>query len=165
MPVQQPILVVCRGGGQPHMLTVSESGYYLDDGEVYEMAARDRPFAPAGQGGEAIFTALWITTTSYDDPITLFITPIVDFVPLETQQLDLVGAVNAENRTEVHELALSVPYVVGGIERMRNAPRGCYIDVRVETNFGGIAQAASRFSIDGIEVEVEIVRDSRVAVQ
>lgn len=161
--IQQPELVVCRGDGTPAMLVVGEG--YTDDGEVYEMVARDRPFAPAGQGGEAIFTALWITTTTYDDPVTLFITPYVDFVALETQQLDIPGAPNPTNAQQVHELALSVPWPAPpAAERMRNAPRGCYIDVRVETNIAGGFGSSTRQAVDGIEVEVEIVRDSRTAV-
>ena len=158
--IQQPELVVCRGDGTPAMLVVGEG--YADDGVVYEMAARDRPFAPAGQGGEAIFTALWITTTTYDDDVTLFITPFVDFVALETQQLDIPGRANPTNEQQVWELALSVPYPAPPAqEYMRVAPRGCYIDVRIETNIAGGFGSSARQAIDGIEVEVEIVRDSR----
>lgn len=161
--IQQPELVVCRGDGTPAMLVVGEG--YTDDGAVYEMIARDRPFAPAGQGGEAIFTALWITTTTYEEDVTLFITPFVDFVALETQQLDIPGAANPTNAQQVHELALSIPYPPPpDPERLRVAPRGCYIDVRIETNIAGAFGSSARQAVDGIEVEVEIVRDSRTAV-
>lgn len=161
--IQQPELIVCRGDGTPSMLVVG-GDTYLDDGEVYEMIARSRPFAPAGQGGEAIFTTLWITTTTFEDDVSLFITPFIDFAPLATQRLDVVGAANAENKQQIHELALSVPFIRGGIERMRNAPRGCYIDVRIETLIGTIAGSSARQIIDGIEVESEVVQESRQAI-
>jgi hypothetical protein len=160
--IQQPQLVLCRGAGTPAMLTVG--GTYLDDGEVYEMVARSRPFAPGGQGGEAIFTTLWITTTTFDDAVSLFVTPFVDFVALETQRIDIPGAANPNNAQTIHELALSVPYIFGGIERMRNAPRGTYIDVKVETKIGTVAGSSARQIVDGFEVECEIVKDSRQAV-
>lgn len=159
--IQQPQLVLCRGGGTPAMLTVG--GTYEDDGEVYEMIARARPFAPGGQAGEAIFTTLWITTTTFDDDVSLFVTPFVDFEPLETQRIDIPGAANPNNEQTVHELALSVPYMHGGVEQFRNAPRGAFIDVRVETKIGTVAGSSARQIVDGFEVECEIVKESRQA--
>lgn len=160
--IQQPQLVLCRGDGTPSMLVVGSG--YTDDGAVYEMVARTRPFAPDKMGGEAIFTALWITTTTFDVGVSLFITPYVDFVALETQRIDIPGEANPQNKQRVWELALSVPYIRALVEIMRNAPRGTVIDVKVETKIGTVAGASTRQIVDDIEVEAEIVNESRKAV-
>lgn len=158
--IQQPQLVLTRGAGVPSML-VPGSPDYLDDGVIYEMLARSRPYAPAGAGGEAIFTMLYLVTTHYDVSVSLFVTPYVDFAALATQQIDLIGAANPANKSTVHELALSVPYIVGGIERLRVAPRGTWFDVKVETKIAAGNPASARVVIDGGEVETEIVRESK----
>lgn len=160
--IQQPELVVCRGNGVPAMLVVGSG--FTDDGVAYEMVARSDPFAPAGQGGEAIFTALWITTTTYDQPVTLLVTPYIDGVALAQQRIDIPGRANPTNVQQVWELALSVPYIQGGVERLRVAPRGCVIEVEVATNIGGGMGTSARQAVDGIEVETEVVRESRAAV-
>lgn len=159
--IQKPILVVCRSDVAA-MLTVSETGWFTDDNVPYEMVARSDPFAPAGQGGEAIFTTLWITTTTFETDVALFITPIIDFVPIDTQRIDIPGAPNPDDAQQVHELVLSVPYPPPpAAEFMRVAPRGCVIEVKVETRIGDGFGVSGRQIVDGIEVETEIVREGR----
>jgi hypothetical protein len=161
--IQQPQLVLCRGAGTPSMLVVGEG--YEDDGVPYEMVAWARPYAPGGDSGEAIFTTLWVTTTTYDEDVSIFITPYIDGVALETQEIEIPGAANPQDGQQVHELALSVPYIRDAIERMRTAPRGTWIAVRAETKIALGSGTSARQAVDGIVCEVEVVSESRPAVE
>lgn len=152
MTIQQPVLVLCRAG-VPSMLKVG--GSYLDDSVIYEMLSRDRPFAPAGEAGEAIFRALYLTTTHFAANVSLYVTPYVDFVALATQRLDLVGAANTENITTEHELFLSVPMLIGGVEKGRMCPRGRWIDVKIETKIGTLLGSSARQIVDSCVVEYD----------
>jgi hypothetical protein len=159
--IQQPQLVLCRGDGTPSMLVVGDT--YEDDGEAYDMVAWARPYAPGGDAGEAIFTSLWITTTSWNADVHLFITPYIDGVALETQDIFILAAANPQGVQQVHELALSVPYIRDAVERMRVAPRGTWIAVRVETDIAGGFGTSERQIVDGITCEVEVVTETREA--
>jgi hypothetical protein len=161
MTIQQPQLVLCRAG-TPSMLKVG--GSYLDDGVIYEMVARFRPFAPAGESGEAIMRALFLTTTHFAANVSLYVTPYVDFVALATQRLDLVGAANTENITTEHELFLSIPMMVGGVEKGRVCPRGRWIDVKIETKIGTLLGSSARQIVDGCTIEYDEVTESLVAI-
>ncbi len=104
-----------------------------------------------------------MTTTTFDDEVVLFVTPYVDFVALETQRITIPGAANPDNKQTVHEMALSLPFIRDDVEIMRTAPRGAFIDVKVETDIGGGFGTSARQIVDGFEIECEIVQDSRVA--
>lgn len=157
-----PRIMLGRGAGTPAMLTANDG--YEDDGQPYDLLARTRQIAVAGTSGEAIFTALYLTTTTFADLVTLFVTPSVDGVPLETQQVHLGGVANPNERAVVKELALSVPFLRDGVEVMRTAPRGTWFDVTIETRIGLGNPSSTRQIIEAIEVEYEVVRESMQAV-
>lgn len=152
MPLPQ--LVVGRSGGVPAILAVGSA--YTDDGVAYGFSARSRPFIPAGIGGEAVFVTLYVTTRHTTGGANITVTPYVDGVALESQTITLVGVPGSQGEQRTHELPLSVPYLDGGVEQMRTAPRGDRIEVAVAS-----ASSVAHF-VEGVEVEYEIVRESKV---
>jgi hypothetical protein len=152
-----PELFVGRGG-TPSLLRVGVG--YTDDSVEYDLLARSRRVAPAGVGGEAIFTVLYVATLHFEDDASFYITPYVDGVALEVQRLDLVGVPGSKGEAQSHEIGLSIPYISGGVERLRYAPRGTWFEVEVETRYVLSAAVAGRAVITSIEVEHEIVRES-----
>lgn len=158
-----PQLVVGRGNGTPAMLTVGAG--YIDDDTHYDLLGRSAPWAPAGSGGEAIFTALYVTTRHFEQDVSLFVTTYIDGMPLaEVTRLNLVGVALSKGEQQVHEIGLSIPHMVAGVEKLRYAPRGTWISVQVETMIVDGFGSAARQCVDGIECEFEIVRESKEAV-
>lgn len=149
-----PRRVLTRSGVAAILLA---GGAYTDDGVAYPLRAKTENFLPAGVGGEAVFLALYVTTRHYASAVTLTITPYVDDVALTPHVITLVGVVATEGQQEIHELVLREPFMDGGVERLRNAPRGSRLAVLVE----GSSSAAQ--AIDGIECEFTIVRESQVS--
>jgi hypothetical protein len=133
-----------------------------DDGQAYDLLLRSDRIVPAGFGGEAIFPVLYLATTHYAANVTLFVTPYVDSVALDTQQVVLVGVPGSSGEHRVHELALHQPFLVDGIERLRTAPRGTFFQVKVETR-AGLGSPIGLVEIDLIDVEVEVVREGDTA--
>lgn len=163
----QPQLVLCRGGGVPSMSKLG--GSYQDDGQNYTVLARTRPFFPAGQGGECIFTNLYLTLTGYDTAVGFGVKVYIDGVAIGIgvegntvgyQKVAFAGgAANPVHKHRVHELSLLQPYPpYPAPEQFRVAPRGQSIAVELATIAGA---AADRIVIDGIEVEYEVVRESK----
>lgn len=158
-----PQLVVGRGSGTPAMLKVGVG--YIDDDVNYELLGRSEPWAPAGVGGEAIFTMLYVTTRHYDLNVSLFITTFIDGVALaEVKRIDLVGVALSKGEQRVTEVGLSVAHSPAGVELLRYSPRGTWISVQVETRIGTGAGTASRQIVDGIECEYEVVRETKEAI-
>lgn len=157
----EPILVLGKAG-EPVILRVGEG--YMDDDAAYEMLAKSRGVAPAGPGGECIFTLLYLTTLHYTEDVSVWITPIIDGTALETQRLDLTGVTDSTGERKTHEVGLSVPYLVGGVERLRFAPRGTWFEVQIETKYGdaetGAPTTASKQIVESVELEYEVVRES-----
>lgn len=129
---------------------------FQDAALAVPIRAETVPAAPAGVGGEAIFSALYLVFTA-TMVVTVDVTPIVDGVELETQQITLAGEV--ERETTHHELGLSIPLVHNLIERARFAPRGTWFSVRIDVP----AIADGDLIIDGVGLEHEIVRESLAA--
>lgn len=124
-----------------------------DAGAPYSLYAVSNRVAPAGAGGECIFPVLYLTVT-YASAGAIDVTPLVDGIALERQRVSLPGP-GGVAETKVYELGVSVPYLVEGVERARFAARGTWLQVRVETN--------DPITVESIEAEVEIVRESKVA--
>lgn len=143
------------------MLLELDGDTFMDAGVSYNLRAKTNRVAPADTGGECIFTAVYLTTT-HVAASHLFMTPLVDGLPLETQRIDLTDPLGIET-TLVHELGLSVPLVIATIERARFAPRGTWFQALVHTEFDGVTRMASKLVIESIEVEREIVRESKQA--
>ena len=159
--MQIPVIVV----GRANLPAVLKHGVgYFDDDAVYDLLGRSDPFLPAGLGGEAAFYTIYLTTTHFVASATLRITPRIDGVPLASTLLVLNTAPGEDGEQRVSEIGVSLPYVKGGVEMLRNAPRGCWMDVTVETQrvlgFG----TADRIIVDGIEVEFEVVQEGKQAV-
>lgn len=166
----KPLLVLCRGGGTGALLKLN-TPVYLDDGLSYLLLARTRPFFPAGQGGECLFTNLYITLTGYDVAMGYGLLVYIDGKPISPAPNALTinyqkyvwagGAPNPKDNQTIHELSLLQPYpAYPAVEQMRVAPRGSSIAVEFATEAGG---TPNRLVIDGIEVEYEIVRETRAS--
>lgn len=135
---------------------------YLDDGEAYDALGKSNRVAPAGTGGECIFTSLYVTVTTYASDTRLVVTPYVDGVALAAQIINVPGVASSQGEVNVFELGLSIPYVVAMVERLRYYPRGTWLQVLVNTDSGNVALAAQL--VNSIEAEYEVVRETKVAV-
>lgn len=156
-----PVLFLGELGG--NRLLQADDGYQ-DGGNDIAIRAESVPWAPAGAGGEAIFTALFLAFTS-TMAVTITVTPIVwvidgeDVTVTELASQDIVLAANAARVTSKHELGLSVPLMNGLVEVARFAPRGTWFAVRLEA----AALAVGDLILDGASVEYEVVRESMQA--
>jgi hypothetical protein len=129
---------------------------YLDRGEDYALSAKTNKYAPAGAGGECIFTSLWAVFT-FTATMVVYVTPIVDEVALERQTVNLVQNALYTRHSEIVELGLSVPITVAAVERGRVSPRGTWFQALVETE-----DVEVQLIVDGLEVEYEVVREGRM---
>lgn len=159
--MQLPILVLGRST-LPAILR--HGAEYFDDDQVYDFVGRSDPFLPAGLGGEAAFYTIYVTTTHFTVGSVLKITPRIDGLPLASTVLVLNTAPGDEGEQRIHEVSLSKPYVSGGLEMLRNAPRGSWIDVTIETQRVLGAGVADRLIVDGVEVEFETVQEGKQPV-
>ncbi len=148
-----PRLFLGESGG--NRLLKADDGFQ-DAGVNISIRAETVPVAPAGAGGEAIFTSVYLVLTA-TMAVTVQITPIVDEVPLETQ--DIVLSAQTERKRTHHEFGLSIPYIHNSVERARFAPRGTWFQVRIVVP----AIAAGDLIIEGVALEYEIVRESILA--
>ena len=135
-----------------------------DDG-VKVLARLETTPAGPGVGGEAIFTALYLGVT-WTAEATIDVTPIISGanddgtpfeVELEVQQVTLPA--NAVPLSMTRLLGLSVPLVVDGVERLRQAPRATWFRARLEA----LVHDEGDLIFEGIGVEMEVVRESLVA--
>ena len=158
--MQIPVLVV----GRADVPAILRHGVgYTDDGEVYDLVGRTDPFMPAGLGGEAAFYTIYVTTTHFAAATQLRVTPRIDGIPLASTAIVLNTAPTDDGEQRTHEVGLSKPFVDGGLEKLRNAPRGSWIDVTIETTRSA-AGVAARTVVDGIEVEFETVQEGKQPV-
>lgn len=128
-----------------------------DDGTAYDVVVETGDFAPGGEGGEAIYTAFYITVT-HTMAVTLRVIPVLDGVEQTAQQKDVALSSETSRTTKVIEVGLSIPVPDGaGGEAGRCAMRGTRIKCRLETT-GGIA--AGDLIVDKVEVEHEVVLES-----
>src|SRR5574341_267236 len=129
---------------------------FQDASAAIVVRAETVPVAPAGPGGEAIFSALYLVLTA-TMAVTIQVTPIVDGVALEMQDITL--SAQTERKTTHHELGLSIPLMEGPTEMARFAPRGTWFQARIVVP----ALAAGDLIIDGVSLEHEVVRESIAA--
>lgn len=120
-----------------------------DDGAPVVMRVRSNRVAPEGPGGEALFEAI-ILTVRHQAALALTLRAYVDDVLVQTTPLTLPAQPSLRSRTL--EVRLSVPVVVGTVERGRLRPRGAWLQVELESV--GIAP----FAVDGCDVEFTGVR-------
>ncbi|MDH3367915.1 MAG: hypothetical protein OEO17_08725 [Gemmatimonadota bacterium] len=136
-------------------------------GDTITFLAKSDRFAPAGAGGEAIFTQFWIALT-YDMTVTLRFTPIVDGIvydgtgtnPDLRQTLALTGTPGVR-KTERYEFALYLPYDDGtDPDALRTDLRGTWFQLVIDNT---TVLGAGDLIIEQPEIEFEIVRESEAA--
>lgn len=159
--MQLPVLVLGRSDA-PVLLKHGDG--YLDDDQVYDLLGRTDPYLPAGLGGEAAFFTVYLTTTHFQAVTVLRLTVRIDGVAVKTTDVVLNTAPGADGEQRVHEIDLSQPHMVAGVERLRYAPRGTWLDVTVETVRGQGLGASARQIVDGIECEFEVVQEGKQPV-
>jgi hypothetical protein len=155
-----PVLVV--GRADDAALLRPGTGYD-DDGVAYDLLGRSAAFMPAGLGGEAAFFTIYVTTTHYEATTVLRVTPAIDGVTLASTDI-VLGTSDPAGEQNVHEIDLSQAYTVGGVEKLRYAPRGQRLDVTIETLRGATLGVGARQIVDGIEVEFEVVQEGKQPV-
>lgn len=154
--MSQPVLLL--GRADDTVLLEANKGY-TDDSVEYETSGITNRAAPAGIGGECIFTNLYFTTRHYATPVILRVGIILDGVELPATTIALADGADSGTVRE-HEVSLLLPYYVAGVERSRYAPRGTRIEVY--TRMVGVLGPVD---VGGVEVEYEVVRESRSAVE
>lgn len=141
---------------------------YDDAGNAYSARAKSNPVLPAGARGEAIFPAVYLACTHRIEPtgdepydeVQVSVTAVVDEAEVAQAQFTIRmrqvtdPASPPARVSRQYELAFSVPYVVGGVEWGRFPPRGTEFQLLV-------AWPASDVSVDGGEVEHEVVSEIR----
>lgn len=146
-------------------LTVLGTGGYLldldnhhqDHGEAIPLAVQWDELVPAGAGGEAIFTALYLTVTG-SMAVTLTVTPHLDGAALADEAVRVQVAGGSARKVQHFEIPLGrTAKGADGQAFGRYAMRGTRFSVRVEA----AALADGELILDSIEVEHEAVRESK----
>lgn len=126
-----------------------------DDGVAYAVLALTNTSAPAGPSGECIFPMLYLTTKRFGS-VEITVTPIVDEIALASHVITLVGG-SAAGVVEVTEIDLSTPYPSALDPQIMLAPRGSSVQIQVD------APVTARVDVTVLQVEYEVVRESRLA--
>ncbi len=146
-----------------------------DDSQPVPVRLESARLAPAGMGGECVFTALYPTLT-YTADVTVRFIPIVDDVRFDGQPgngpnavvvVALVAPADGRRVRYRKELGLSQPYLRGGVDQGRFALRGVWFQLRVEVvaaigldALGGPGELI----VDGVEIEFAEVGVTQDAV-
>lgn len=145
------------GEANGNRLFQADSGHQDVDQAIAVLAESD-PISPAGPGGESVFyglTCVFLHTMA----VTIVVTPIVDGVELETQ--DIVLTSKATRTREQIELGLSIPIMdveEPPVEQGRCAPRGTWFQVRLSI----AAIATGDLIVEGVALEHEVVAEGIV---
>lgn len=131
-----------------------------DDGVAINPVGRTAELAPGGEGGEALFAALYVTLT-HTMAATVRVTPIVDGTELADEAVDIALLTQAGRTTVVHEIGLSVPLEIAAVVRGRVGMIGTRIAFRLEV-VGGLD--TGELILDQLELEAEVLRESRAEV-
>lgn len=141
----------------------------LDVAQAYQIRARTARVAPAGAGGECIFTTAYLVVTHdlVTDDVTITVTPILDGVEQTGEALNIVLAVQtpAGRVTEVFEIGLSLPNVFnpGAADHGRYAMRGTWFQLLITSN-DALDSGDGEIILEAVELEYEVVRESKAAV-
>lgn len=145
---------VCFGRSDLAVLLMAHRTYQ-DDGQNYDIFFRNNPYPPAGVGGEAAFYVLYLRL-SFEVATPIVITPIIDDTRLPAVPYALVPGADPRTHTVV-EMSLMQP-IPGHPTRGKFAPRGCWFQVEIASDFPG---AAAFVQVDAIEVEIEVVQEGK----
>jgi hypothetical protein len=131
-----------------------------DLGADIELVAKTNAYAPAGIGGESIFTNVYLTLfRSNATQLELSLVPIVNGVEQDAIQI-IRPAVLVPTR-EVLEIGLVVFYPSALDPQIATAMRGCWFELELRS-VGTIPDG--RLIIEGIELEHEQVTEGKQAV-
>lgn len=150
--MSQPVLLL--GRADDTVLLESNRGY-TDDSVGYEASGITNRAAPAGIGGECIFTNLYFTTRHYSTAVLVRVGIILDGVELPATTIALADGADAGTVRE-HEVSLLLPFYQGGVEVSRYAPRGTRVEV-----YARMVGVLGPVDIGGVEIEYEVVRETR----
>ncbi len=142
------------GEANGNRLFESDTGFEDVDVAIALLAESD-PISPAGPGGESAFYGLTIVVL-HTMAVTIVVTPIVNGVALETQNIVLTS--KATRTREQFELGLSIPITHAAVERGRCAPIGTWFQVRLSA----AAIATGDLIIEGVALEQEIISEGLV---
>lgn len=135
-------------------------GVAQDDGEDVPLFARSRAAAPAGAGGEMIFTQLAIPIYRHNpESVTLRVLPVVD--DIEQPELTLELEPTPVPLREVRHLDIYRPILDGDAEVGRMAIRGAWWQMALRAEQG---VAAGSIRIGQVELECETVIESATPV-
>lgn len=155
--MSRPVLLLAESDD----ITLLQAGVdYTDNDEPYVFLGHTNRVAPAGIGGECAFYNLYFTTRHYLTTVVLQVGVVLDGKVLTTTTITLDNGSDTGTVRE-HEVSLMQPYIVGGVERLRFAPRGTWVEVVVQAADTGVTGAVD---VGGVEIEYEVVRESRAAV-
>lgn len=165
MPEPLQLLFYGRGAG-PDILLAGDG--HEDGGEPIQVKVRTNPFIPAGEGGEALFTALWLTVT-HTMACLLRVTVFVDAAPLTDSVYHLPLAAAEERIEETFEMGLATAIrdpIDTSVVLATVAPRGNRAALLVEV----LDEAGDALAIEDGDLifetptfEYEVVRESRAA--
>lgn len=136
-----------------------------DLGEPIELVALSNEYAPAGIGGEAIFTNVYLTLfRSNDAELTLLLTPWVNGVAEET--IEIVRPATAAPVREVLEIGLARYYPSALNPQIANAMRGTWFqaELRTPADESVAIMPDGRVIVEGWELEHELVTEGKEAV-
>ena len=125
-----------------------------DNGAAFPVRLRPRPIAPAGVGGECVFTRLFVTLT-HTAGGNVRVIPIVDGREVPGSGLVIELSELEQPETRVEEIVLFEPLLVGGMEYSRQHLRGTFFTVEIATE-GPLTDGL--LSFDGLEIEYAVVR-------
>jgi len=130
-----------------------------DSGTDFGWRVKPEWVAPAGIGGEAIFTNVYLVVSHLNEEArSITVTPHVDGEAQQPRVVTLPAA--TEFTTEVFEVAIQQPYPSVVSERQRYAPRGCWFTAEIT----GAREDQETIVLEGMEVEFETVRETQEPV-
>ena len=138
-----------------------------DAGAVFTCRARSRHATPAGAHGQCLFTAATLTLNhrraaegvEVAQVVAVTLRALVDDVEVCATTFNVSQAPDdAENPPErvrpQYRVPLSVPFMLNGVEAMRQPPRGSLFQIVVEWPGGGVG-------VDSAAIHYSVLRDNR----
>jgi hypothetical protein len=130
-----------------------DSGH-LDGGQPVYAQAETNAIAPGGAGADHVFDWLRITVTG-TMATQLVVTPLLDGKPITGAEFTIALTASADPTSTVFERMIRAE--TGG---RTYAPRGTWLSVR----FRVPAVAAGSLTLDGVEVEYEVLTPTKVRI-
>lgn len=129
-----------------------------DAGEPIVAKATPRATAPAGARGEVALHNIYLAL-QHQSALDLKVTPVLDDEVVEGAEYAFEAPSHAKPTRETLEIPVTVPYESGGVVWSYYAPRGRWVSVVIEAEWVGEGEDEGELTIDGIEIELEVVRE------